>query len=118
MARPSRLGLILAAALGACRPAPPPPASEFEVLGPAVSGKPTAVALLVASAPGAEVSLTADMDMPGMTPVVAKASETAPGRYEGALTWTMPGDWSVFSEARWPDGRRLERRDPVRVAPR
>ncbi|MBI2363120.1 MAG: FixH family protein [Elusimicrobia bacterium] len=65
--------------------------------------------------PGAEASFTADMAHPGMKPIVVKASETAPGRYEGVIAWTMPGDWKVFFEARWPDGTKVERSADITV---
>lgn len=56
------------------------------------------------------------MTHPGMVPVVAKASEETPGLYVATMTWTMAGDWVVFFEAKWPDGRRTESQVPVRVA--
>lgn len=65
--------------------------------------------------PGADAVFTADMAHPGMKPVVVKASETAPGRYAGVIVWTMPGDWKVFFEARWPDGTRVERSANITV---
>ena len=58
---------------------------------------------------GAHVGLEADMSHPGMAPVFGEAREVAPGQYQGALEFGMPGDWVVLIHARLPDGRTLER---------
>lgn len=118
MARAPRAYLAAAAvalALAACRKHDRPAALSFEA--PARTPLKTPLRLSVSADPGAEASFTADMTHPGMVPVVVKASETVPGRYEGELSWTMAGDWVVLFSARWPDGRRAEGRAPVRVAP-
>jgi hypothetical protein len=57
---------------------------------------------------GAEMSLEGNMNHAGMVPVLAEASEVAPGRYEAALEFTMGGDWFILVQARLPDGRSLE----------
>lgn len=118
LAYPHRARVAAAAAVlafAACRRQAADLNSTFTIDTPPLSRRPSVVAVTVADAPGAEAVFTADMTHPGMRPLVAKASETAPGRYEARLAWTMSGDWVVFFAARWPDGRRHERRDPVRV---
>lgn len=118
MARAPRAYLAAAAvalALAACRKQEPPGTLAFDA--PAQAALKAPLRLSVSADPGGEASFTADMTHPGMVPVVVKASETAPGRYEGELSWTMAGDWVVLFSARWPDGRRAEGRAPVRVAP-
>lgn len=77
-------------------------------------GQPTR--LDVATEPGAEAVFTGGMTHPGMVPIVAKASEEKPGLYVATMTWTMAGDWVVFFEAQWPDGRRKESKVEIRVA--
>ncbi len=58
---------------------------------------------------GANVSLEGDMSHAGMQPVQAQARETAAGRYQAPLQFTMGGDWFVVVHAALPDGRTLER---------
>ena len=48
------------------------------------------------------------MNHAGMVPVFADARETAPGRYEATLNFTMAGDWFILVQARLPDGRTVE----------
>ena len=45
----------------------------------------------------------------GMAPVFDEAKETAPGKYEGALDLSMPGDWVVVVDLTMADGGKLER---------
>jgi hypothetical protein len=45
-----------------------------------------------------------------MTPVFANAVERAPGVYEAAFTFTMPGDWVLLVAVATADGGRVERR--------
>lgn len=123
MARAPRRGLAAAAAavlLACARPGAAVFDSTFSGPETHAVGKPSALVVTLAEkgvpARGAEAAFVADMAHPGMVPVVVKASETAPGRYEAAVTWTMAGDWSVLFEARGADGRRFERRDALRVA--
>jgi hypothetical protein len=63
--------------------------------------------------PGARVSLEADMSHPGMAPVFDEAREGAPGEYQGALDFPMPGDWVVLIRVTLRDGRKLERQMSV-----
>lgn len=93
---------------------PAVPGPEIHVSAGAALGRPTR--LDAASEPGAAATFTAGMTHPGMVPIVAKAAEEKPGLYVATMTWTMAGDWVVFFEARWPDGRRRESKVPVRVA--
>ncbi|MBI3300102.1 MAG: FixH family protein [Elusimicrobia bacterium] len=110
-ARLAAAALVLAAA--ACKRSGAGVDTRFALQGTPGYNKPSVVA--VTAPPGAEAVFTADMSHPGMDPLVAKASETAPGRYEASLTWTMSGEWTVFFDARWDDGRRAERQDRVSV---
>jgi hypothetical protein len=48
-----------------------------------------------------------------MVPVFAPALETAPGRYQAALEFTMGGDWFILVRAELPDGRTMERKIDV-----
>jgi len=58
---------------------------------------------------GARIRLEADMAHAGMAPVFDEAKETAPGKYEGALDLSMPGDWVVVVDLTMADGGKLER---------
>jgi hypothetical protein len=62
---------------------------------------------------GARVHLHADMAHPGMRPVLADAAESAPGRYEAQLGFTMAGPWFVLVEGETSRGRRFSRRIDV-----
>lgn len=57
---------------------------------------------------GAQVSLEGDMTHAGMAPVFADAHEVAPGKYQGKLNLSMPGDWVLLLHITLPDGRKLE----------
>ena len=57
---------------------------------------------------GAVVKLEGDMSHPGMAPVFGSATETGPGRYEGHLQLTMPGDWVILEHITLADGHKLE----------
>lgn len=63
---------------------------------------------------GAAVRLEGTMSHAGMKPVFGTAREVAPGRYEGAIDFTMAGDWFVLVEATLHDGRVLQRQVDVR----
>ena len=58
---------------------------------------------------GAEVELEANMAHPGMRPLFATATETAPGRYAARMSFSMAGDWVVLVTFALPDGRMLIR---------
>ena len=58
---------------------------------------------------GATVELEGNMNHAGMTPVFAQATEMSPGRYEGALEFTMGGDWVIIVRVTLSDNRKLER---------
>jgi len=51
------------------------------------------------------VNLRGDMGHPGMTPVLARATDSGGGSYTADFEWTMAGDWVVTVEATLPDGR-------------
>lgn len=59
--------------------------------------------------PGADVRIEANMTHPGMAPVLARAREVTPGRYEAELALDMAGDWYFLVAARGTDGRVTER---------
>jgi len=53
-----------------------------------------------------------------MAPVLADATETAPGVYDLRFAFTMQGDWVLLVSAVLPGGARLERRiDVANVRP-
>jgi hypothetical protein len=58
---------------------------------------------------GAHVALEADMSHPGMSPVFGEAKEVAPGRYQGSVTLSMPGDWVLLLHITLADGQKVER---------
>jgi hypothetical protein len=62
---------------------------------------------------GAKVELEGNMSHAGMVPVLADASEVAPGHYEADLEFTMGGDWFILVRADLPDGRSMERKIDV-----
>ncbi len=62
---------------------------------------------------GAVVELEGNMSHAGMVPVLAQASEGAPGRYQAVLEFTMGGDWFILVRADLPDGRSMERKVDV-----
>jgi hypothetical protein len=62
---------------------------------------------------GASVQLEGHMSHPGMTPVIAAASERSAGEYVVPFTYTMPGDWVLIVSAALPDGGRVEKRIEV-----
>lgn len=111
----ARIAAAFAAAfLLGCKREPAPQGPPIRFSEESSLARPTR--LEVSAEPGAEAVFTGGMTHPGMVPIVAKASEEKPGLYVATMTWTMSGDWVVFFEARWPDGRRKESKVPVRVA--
>ena len=82
-------------------PAPPAVGSaalELRLIDP--EGKPVT---------GASVELEANMNHAGMTPTFATLTETADGRYDGDVEFTMGGDWFLLMKATLADGRTVER---------
>ena len=63
---------------------------------------------------GARVTLEADMSHAGMRPEFGEARETAAGRYQGRLAFTMAGDWVVLMHVTLAGGRKLERQMDVK----
>jgi hypothetical protein len=116
LAAAARAAFFGAALLSGCgrKPVPAAPGPEIHVSADAALGRPSR--LDATTEPGAEVTFTAGMTHPGMVPIVAKAVEGPAGVYVATMTWTMAGDWVVFLEARWPDGRRKDSKVSVRVA--
>ena len=62
---------------------------------------------------GARVRLEGHMTHAGMAPVLADASERAPGVYDLPFAFTMQGDWVLLVSAVLKDGVRVERRIDV-----
>ena len=65
---------------------------------------------------GASISARGDMTHPGMTPVLAEATELGGGRYSVPFEWTMAGDWIVTIEVELTDGTLFERTFDLSVA--
>lgn len=120
--------LLLASALTGCsrasRQAQPDQAPEVTVTltvapSPAQVGAAQALVELIDASgqpiADAKVSLKGDMSHPGMRPVLAEATATAPGRYEAKFDWSMAGDWYVLVTAELPDGRIALRRFDMTV---
>ena len=63
---------------------------------------------------GARVKLEGDMAHPGMKPEFGDTSEIGPGRYQGRLAFTMPGDWVVLAHIALPGGQILDRQLEVK----
>lgn len=57
---------------------------------------------------GARVKLEGDMAHPGMKPEFGDTREIGPGRYQGRLAFTMPGDWVMLVQIALPGGQTLE----------
>ena len=57
---------------------------------------------------GARIKLEANMSHAGMAPVLADATEAAPGNYVATLELSMAGDWIVVVHASLADGRKLD----------
>jgi hypothetical protein len=62
---------------------------------------------------GAEMEIEGNMSHAGMVPVLGVAHETAPGRYQADLQFTMVGDWFLLVRADLADGRSMERKMDV-----
>ena len=121
--------LLAAVAAAGCRraPEPPPDTSGVIVATRLVPAQPlVGPATLTVTLNGgtaetlsrATVDVVGHMTHPGMTPVVATTTRRGPDVHEAALDLNMPGDWLLVATVRFPDGRRLESRLPVRVQPR
>ena len=57
----------------------------------------------------ADLRIEAHMSHPGMTPVLANATERGDGMQDVPLQFTMAGDWTVHVTGTLADGRRLDR---------
>ena len=65
---------------------------------------------------GATVEVTGDMTHAGMVPVVATATESAPGLYRADdFEFTMAGDWVLTAEVTLPDGTKESAETSVTV---
>ena len=56
---------------------------------------------------GADLQLEAHMYHPGMAPVVTPVTERSAGEYEGAIRFTMAGDWVLVLTGTLRDGTRV-----------
>jgi hypothetical protein len=56
---------------------------------------------------GATVRIEAHMSHPGMTPVLATATEQPDGTYEAALRFSMAGPWSLVATGTERNGRHI-----------
>jgi hypothetical protein len=56
-----------------------------------------------------DMRIEAHMSHPGMTPVIANATERDDGMQKVPLQFTMAGDWTVHVTGTLADGRRLDR---------
>ena len=64
---------------------------------------------------GATVALKGDMTHAGMQPVLADATEEAPGSYRAEFAWTMSGDWIVTVTVTLPSGAVAEQQFDLSV---
>jgi hypothetical protein len=62
----------------------------------------------------AAIMAEAEMNHPGMAPAFSVANETAPGRYQAQINFTMGGDWVVLLHIKLADGRKIERQVDVK----
>jgi len=62
---------------------------------------------------GATVGVEGNMNHAGMVPSIATTREVAPGCYEGALEFTMGGDWFLLIDVRLADGAHFEEKVDV-----
>ena len=115
--------LLVCAALGTACHRDGPPASNVTVACTVVPQPPRVGDAVVtvrlvdrADKPvtGARIKLEADMSHPGMEPLFAQASETAPGRYVAHMQFTMPGDWVILVEGALANGQRIDRQVDVK----
>ena len=54
------------------------------------------------------------MSHAGMTPVIADASETEPGRYSATMELSMAGDWFIIVYMTLPDGGKVKRQFEIK----
>jgi len=121
--------MVLAAAIvcGACGIGDRPRVPEFNVAwtldpSPAVVGPATLNVQLAhhtnGPVKGAALRLEGHMSHAGMAPVIAVATERAPGAYEIRFAFSMTGDWILLLSGETSEGRRIEHRiDIGRVRP-
>jgi succinate-acetate transporter protein len=63
---------------------------------------------------GANIALEGDMTHAGMAPVFGGSTEMEPGRYRGALAFSMAGDWVVLVHVTLANGVKVERQIDVK----
>jgi hypothetical protein len=63
---------------------------------------------------GVHVQFEMDMSHPGMTGILAFASETEPGQYSSTIELSMAGDWYVMVFMKLPDGRSVKRQFEIK----
>jgi hypothetical protein len=113
--------VVLWQAAGCKKPAPASPAIEIRheiAPWPARVGATTVTVSLSDAGghavSGARITLEADMSHPGMRPEFGEAREIAAGRYQGRLTFSMPGDWVILVHITLPAGQTVERQLEVK----
>ena len=111
--------LLVAGCRGSGASTSPVISIEPEVLPQPVRVGPATIILNVADASrkpltGARINLEGIMSHPGMAPSFGKASETAPGRYQAPLEFTMAGDWIIVVHLTLGDGRQVEKQFEVK----
>jgi YtkA-like len=115
--------LFLAFVVTACsKPTESTPAVtiEHEISPQPVRVGPATVQLRLADATsrkpvtGARIRLEGNMTHAGMSPVLAQAKETEPGRYQAILDLSMPGDWILLTHITLAGGQKLERQLDVK----
>lgn len=62
---------------------------------------------------GADVRLEGNMNHAGMKPSFADLEEVAPGKYAGALDFTMGGDWFILATVQCDNGTRVQHKVDV-----
>lgn len=93
---------------------------EVEPLPPAVGAARLVFRLTDVSGAGlagARIHVEANMDHPGMQPVLTEAADLGDGSYVASVDFSMGGSWFVLLEATLADGRVLQRKfdlPPVR----
>lgn len=113
--------LVVAGALGACRPAQPISVSWSVDERTATAGADAIVTVEIGSSLGgatatkATLSLEGHMTHPGMAPVVASMMEVAPGRYQAPLPLAMAGEWILVLTGTLADGSRVQAEHHVEV---
>lgn len=112
---------MLALLLAGCRPqAAASPEVDIQLeLTPHPPQVGTAQVVLIVSDPtgrpleAESLDVEGNMNHAGMKPVFSTLKQTSPGRYEGALEFTMAGDWFLLVTGPLADGLQLNEKIDV-----